>query len=512
MSTNITIDVLLQRLKQVSDQTTEQNRAERLEREDALQQEQRDTTTTSRSQSLLALQSTRQGQSALEDSRTRSAAEHSGVPDLYKKRRPAAQRDGDLLVPFAITWRGELESRAPTTFEILLTENDGTAAIRPSVFTYRGGDYLEPQSFQIAAGGSKVSVAQQPRYSEWNTEGQISLNNLTVGNWKLEGFWAEELINITYLDWPSSWPLVASPGNLSPVGVLTHNCTPLYLSVATDGSIFLVVKLPPEIVDTQSAVLPDSSFVFPPGIGRSDVRPIWWGDPAYTSPMFLAGLQQYVSLGGSKWYSSYSISTSTSAASRPLHTFAFKEPYMFLRSKGGKTDSKIEYFNQYSYMNPYDLDTNFNQFIASKSYADDPGRNMRDIYTGEVRIKGNQAHKLRMRYEEVFEGDTYIWYEDFPYLSLTGFITGTGAQARLEEGVTFEDHIYNLSPYSTDAQLADQLAAIRNPTSYQDQPEYLPDKVVKLKLSPSFIAQAAKQISTSGADVLTPLTYFVAMP
>lgn len=78
--------------------------------------------------------------------------------------------------------------------------------------------------------------------------------------------------------------------------------------------------------------------------------------------------------------------------------------------------------------------------------------------------------------------------------------------------MTFEDHIYNLSPYSTDAQLAEQLAAIRNPTSYQDQPEYLPDKVVKLKLSPSFIAQAAKQISTSGADVLTPLTYFVAMP
>ena len=36
MSTNIQIDVLLQRLKQVSDQTAQQNRSEKQDREDAL--------------------------------------------------------------------------------------------------------------------------------------------------------------------------------------------------------------------------------------------------------------------------------------------------------------------------------------------------------------------------------------------------------------------------------------------------------------------------------------------
>ena len=93
MSTNITVDVLLQRLKQISDQVTGQNREERQEREDTLQQQQQSgSKTTRRSQTLLAIQSTRQGQSASEDARARSAAEHSSVPDLYKKRRPAAQR------------------------------------------------------------------------------------------------------------------------------------------------------------------------------------------------------------------------------------------------------------------------------------------------------------------------------------------------------------------------------------------------------------------------------------
>lgn len=438
--------------------------------------------------------------------------ERNDVPTNELVRELSAQRFGQPLVPFAFSWRGDVEWRQPTTYEILLEENDGTPAIRPSVFTYRGGDHLTPQPFQVAAASSKVTVPQSPRFSEWITDGQISLNNLTTATWRLEGFWAEQLINTSYVDWPSSWSLPGSPGNLSPVGALSHQCTPLYLSVATDGSIFTVIKLPTEIVDTQSATIPNNDFLFPPGIGRSDVRPIWWGDPTFTAPMFLGGLQQYVFSDGVKWYNSYSLSNLSTRPSRPLHTFAFKEPYMFLKIKNGKVSSKTAYFNQYNPPNPYSLETDFVQFIAANSYGDDPGKNMRGTYAGEVRVRNGQAHKLRMRYEEVFEGNTYIWYEDFPYPSLTGFITGTGAQARLNAGVTFEDHIYNLDPYNTDAELAAQLGDIVNPTAYQDQPEYLPDKVTKITVASSFVAQASRQLSTAGADVMTPLTYFVAMP
>ena len=489
MSTRITVtsgsDALLASAKQVQDA----NRAAQLQRE-------RDARTTATA--------------TAEVQATTLQPPVGGNPDTSIKRRPAAQRDTATLIPFALSWRGDLTERPATELEILLSENDGTPAVRPSRFTYTGGDYLIPNPFEIASSASKVQVAQPERYSEWKTVGQISLNNLTVANWTLEGFWAEELINPVYTDWPSSTPLTTSPGNFSPVGLLSHSATPTYLSVGTDGTMFVVVKLPAETVTASSAQLPDSSFDFPPSSFRSDVRPIWWGDPSSTSPSFLEGLQQYVQVGTSKAYSNYSLSPISSAGrSQPMHTFAYKEPYAFLRVKNGKIESKTAYYNSNVFYNPYNLETNFNAFIANNSYADDPGKNLRATYSGEVRIRGNKAHILRMRYEEVFEGETYTWYENFPFPSLTGFITGTGAQAKLQPGVTFEDHIYTLSSYSSDGELAAQLAAITTPVGTPTNPPYAAKPV---SVSSSFVAAAAERISTTGTNALTPLKFFAAMP
>lgn len=432
----------------------------------------------------------------------------NGVPSVDFVRELSAQRGGPLLIPFGLSWRGNLTTRQPTTFEILLTKKDGTAAIRPSVFTYSGGDYLAPGPFQIAASGSKVDVAQPPRYSEWKTVGRISLNNITQATWTFEGFWADELINPVYTDWPESFDLTSAPGNNSPVGVLSHASGPTNLSVGSDGSIYFVLKLPLENVDALAAELPDDSFTFPPSSFRDDVRPIWWGSVSSSSPLFLGGLQQYVDVAGVKGYSSYTLGAESPGTSRPLYDFAYKEPYMFARVKNGEIESKIAYYNKYSY-NPYNVETNFGEFILNNSFPDDPGRQMRTTYGGEVRIKGNDAHFLRMRYVEEFEGELYVWYEDFPFSSLTAFIIGTGKSARLIKGVTFEDHIYkgDGTPWT-----AAKLAEIVNPTSYQDQPEFLPDRVVKLKVPSSFVAKAAARLSTEGEDELTPLTYFVAMP
>ena len=192
-----------------------------------------------------------------------------------------------------------------------------------------------------------------------------------------------------------------------------------------------------------------------------------------------------------------------------MHTFAYKEPYAFLRVKNGKIESKTAYYNSNVFYNPYNLETNFNAFIANNSYADDPGKNLRATYSGEVRIRGNKAHILRMRYEEVFEGETYTWYENFPFPSLTSFITGTGAQAKLQPGVTFEDHIYTLSSYSSDGELAAQLAAITTPVGTPTNPPYAAKPV---SVSSSFVAAAAERISTTGTNALTPLKFFAAMP
>lgn len=93
MSTNIQIDVLLQRLKQVSDQTAQQNRSEKQDREDALLLEQQQGESSDPLQLGFVPESNpRQQLSPLEQLRAQDAAERSSVPALYKKKRPAAQR------------------------------------------------------------------------------------------------------------------------------------------------------------------------------------------------------------------------------------------------------------------------------------------------------------------------------------------------------------------------------------------------------------------------------------
>ena len=87
MSTNIQIDVVLQRLQSQAQQTQGQNSQERQEREDSLvfgDQTQRD------ARSDLIARS--QKEQSLAKQRAKAAEQHSSVPDPYKKRRPAAQR------------------------------------------------------------------------------------------------------------------------------------------------------------------------------------------------------------------------------------------------------------------------------------------------------------------------------------------------------------------------------------------------------------------------------------
>lgn len=92
MSTNIQIDVVLQRLQEQASQVLGQNRQERQEREDVQLQGQRNQTTLENRQTLLAASATGSQQTPANDLRRRSADAHSAVPDTYKKRRPAAQR------------------------------------------------------------------------------------------------------------------------------------------------------------------------------------------------------------------------------------------------------------------------------------------------------------------------------------------------------------------------------------------------------------------------------------
>lgn len=413
------------------------------------------------------------------------------VPTTELVRELSAQRFGEPLVPFAISWRGAITYQAPRIWSGTVFPEAGFTTT--STVTYYGGDYAETGPYQIAAGKDLISITQPVRYTEWRSVPKLCTTVCGPSTWVYEGWWAESITASFTSGAPGasiSNPVTlttefdAAPPSNGPTGPISHGADLNYLAVGTDGTIFVIAMLPWEPISITTEALQ---------------REVYLANPGTSSPYNVDGQQQKVAATG--LYNGNAVRTGY--PSKPLYQFSDGQPVLFMRIKNGKVSSKTAL---------YDPTTSFVPFYQANAYSDDPGKNLRNTYAGEVRVRNNQAHKLRMRYQEVFEGDTYVWYEDFPYLSLTGFITGTGSKAKLNAGVTFEDHIYNLDPYNTDAELAAQLGAIVNPTGYQDQPEYLPDRVQKLSISPSFVAQAAKQISTEGADVLTPLTYFVAMP
>lgn len=414
------------------------------------------------------------------------------VPTTELTRELAATATGASLTPFAVQWKGDITYQPQTVWEGLLFPEAVYGEQPTSTVTYSGGHRAVTRPFEVAASSSIVQVAQEERYTEWQTVPKLCLSVCGPSTWVYEGWWAESITVAFYSVVPGAslsnpvyltQEFYSSPVSNGPVGPISHGVNGEYLAVKSDGTIFVVVRLPWEPVNIQTTDL---------------AREVYLANPGTSSPAPVDGKQQKTLSGQ---YNGNAVRTGY--PSIPLYKFEQTQPILFIRAKGGKIESKTV---------GYDPSQSFATFFYDNAYTDDPGRNLRSSYAGEVRVRGQKAHKLRMRYEEVYEGDTYVWYEDFPYASLTGFVTGTGAQARLQAGVTFEDHIYTLSSYSTDAELATQLAAIKNPTSYQDQPEYLPDKVVPVKVPSSFLATAAKRLSTEGADDLTPLTYFVAMP
>ncbi len=148
MSTNIQIDVLLQRLKQVSDQTAQQNRNEKQDREDALllqQKQQGDLSAVlQESQDL----SSRKALSPLEQLRAQDALERSSVPDLYNKKRPGAQRSTNNIAFVA------------SGFNSTITDNLVSYG-PPSLYPLYPNEFTETAWRQVAAGELRFVVGSK---------------------------------------------------------------------------------------------------------------------------------------------------------------------------------------------------------------------------------------------------------------------------------------------------------------------------------------------------------------
>jgi hypothetical protein len=129
MSTNIQIDVVLQRLQEQAKQVLGQNRSERQEREEAQLQAQQAT----QAEDQAAGNATRTAPQTLAAQRTAAADEHSAVPDTYKKRRPAAQREGGSVA--AVTYRTITQSAEDATITLRVGTPDFEAQVEvPNIF------------------------------------------------------------------------------------------------------------------------------------------------------------------------------------------------------------------------------------------------------------------------------------------------------------------------------------------------------------------------------------------
>ena len=419
---------------------------------------------------------------------TSTGQKRNDVPTNELTRELSAFRRGDELVPFAVSWRGNLTAAPQTVWEGILFPEAGTT--QTSKITYAGGDEVQPQQFEIASSNDIAQVDQITRYSEWTSVPRLCFNGVCGPSfWIYEGWWAESITGAFISGVPDasiSNPVVLTtefnpaPSSVTPTGPINHSTTGEYLAVKPDGTMFLVVRLPWQPVEITTTELS---------------REVYAANPATTEPFDALGQQQKNLNGG---YNGNPVRSPFPSV--PLYKIGTTQPVMFIRAKGGAMETKIA---------GYDTSQSFATFYEANAYSDDPGKELRSSYAGEVRIRGNKAHLLRMKWSEVIDGETYVYYENFPQPTLSQFITGTGALARLRSDVSFEDHIYTLQPYNTDAELAAQLAAITTPAGVQENPPY---RAVPINVSKAFVAAASRQLSTAGPDVLTPLTFFAAMP
>lgn len=452
MSTNIRVDVTLQRLQNQSRQATEQNRSERQQREEALQQP-------------VALQAV-----AEEPVGTREAT-GARRESPFDRRRPAAQRGGELLVPFAISWNGVLSGGYDSTVVTLLrTYEVFGSGIRHDIITttYSGGRELTPSPVRFASGRANIASAEIARKEPWRSD--VVTCNVTPTP-EGGGSCAYSLPN----NFPNLWltgareytfepyvPVTAAPSISLPVGPVAFTPGTPILTVATDGTIYLVFDLPKEPKTLTARTLAEFENA---------------GYPQHTLITDYDLLDLNYSFAYDPWrgVGQYIFSTETSTR------------YIFIKAKGNVMESKIA-------TRPANQD--LKDFLSDNLYADDPSKAVRGVgYTGEYRLRGSTAKFLWLN-------DGEGGYANFPFNYLQGYKNANDVP-ELPAGAVFEDCSYALEPWSSPSQLKAQLEtlAAANPTASN------PAKQVQIKAGVKLFSAAKEQLGNDPGDEITPRLY-----
>lgn len=392
-----------------------------------------------------------------------------GLPDTSVDRRPAAQRRGATLLPFAISWRGVLGGPYDTSVvTVLRTVEVLGSGTRYDLITstYSGGRTLDPSPIRLASKAALASSPEVSRVEPYSTyvvtcvtsssPDSCQLPSLTKPS-QFPGQWLTAAKR--YIENPYT-PVLDAPNITLPVGSFEYTPSTSCVSVATDGTVYMMVQLPDQ--------------------------PVSLTERTYAE-FIEAGYPQNTLITGYPVTMPYN---DTSEPFRGLTNFIYAtqptQRYMFIKARGDTMESKIA--------SP-STGQSFEDFIYANLYSDDPSRDARQAgYMGEYRLRNGTAKFLQLK-----TGDDA--YTGFPYGYLQDYKDAEDLPV-LPSGVGFEDFTYRLQPYSTTAELVEQLTALQTVGSAT------PISRVPVPTTQAVFASAKSQLGNDVGDEITPYLYF----
>lgn len=391
-----------------------------------------------------------------------------GNPDVRIERRPAAMRNTTLL-PFAISWKGVLSSPYNTSVVTLLrtVEVFGSGTRYDLITsTYSGGRTLNPSPIRFASKTALVSSPEGSRVEPYSTYVVTCVTSSSPDSCLLPSFTKPS-------QFPGQWltaarryvenpyiPVLDAPDITLPVGSVQYSPSTSCVSVATDGTVYMVLQLPNQPVSL--TVRTYAEFIA----------------AGYPQNTLITGYP--VTMPYSNAYEPFTGLTNFVYATQPT------QRYMFIRARGQTMESKIA--------SP-STGQSLGDFLYANLYSGDPSREARQAgYLGEYRLRNGTAKFLQLK-----TGDDA--YTGFPYNYLQDYRDDDNLPL-LPSGVGFEDFTYRLHPYSTTAQLVEQLTALQTVGSAT------PISRTPVHTTQTVFASAKSQLGNDAGEEITPYLYF----
>lgn len=384
---------------------------------------------------------------AAKQDKIENAKAGKALPSTAYRRDPAAYRHPKGLIGLAITWRGiRTGGETKDVRHILSTATvPGVSAPVQRILdvTYTSPLFLTPSPLRIATRDQLLSFDQGPRISEWQSKTTGSFSGYT-GTQTHVGWYLEQI----RIDYSSPYqPVDVAPVPVNDVlGPTSYKPSFSLLTVAPDGTVFLVLELPSEPVGFTTVL---------------DTRPVSYGNTYDT----------WIGQGRGM------------AKSAPL-----KPLYLFAKIKGRAIQSK-------TVAKASTVDTK--RFLADNLYPDDPSIAVRALgYFGEYRLKGQTASVLRLNRPASS-------YKDFPFDYLADYKADDEALPVLANGDAFEDHVYRLPSWSTPQELYSRLVGLVPPGSSGTSP----DQIVKVSMPSGLFTAPRAKLGSDPGSIVTPNLY-----